>query len=159
MSEIPEKSPQHFEGNTTMSTFSHSQSVQPLPWLRIAVTSCCDYPHGLYTLVTVGADNHLIIRPNLGKPLFKICDLNFFHISGSNAKTLSWYWLALQRYSSKYTKREKVPGSHHQPCKYGKGCEGPKPQNSHKLGAAEALQLELLEPEYPEPLLLNCPSE
>jgi hypothetical protein len=41
----------------------------------------------------------------------------------------------------------------------GKGYEGPKQQNSLKIGAAEVLQLELLELKYPKPPLWNCPSK
>jgi len=41
----------------------------------------------------------------------------------------------------------------------GKGYEGPKQQNALKLGAAEVLQLELLELKYPKLPLWNCPSK
>jgi hypothetical protein len=57
------------------------------------------------------------------------------------------------------SEQDDVPGSHDHHPNMGKGYEGPKQQNSLKLGAAEVLQLELLELKYPKPPLWNCPSK
>jgi len=85
--EIAKKSPQNFEGNTLMCTvLTLWQSSRP-------PTSSA--PNGGFIQVLIWTQNFM--PKTLDKLRYKICILSFCHISGSNGKTWSWYWLAVLR--------------------------------------------------------------
>jgi hypothetical protein len=54
--------------------------------------------HWLHQFWTVGLDKHISIHPKSWVNCYT-CILSFCHISGSNGKTQSWCWLALERHS------------------------------------------------------------
>ncbi len=103
ISKIAERTPQHLEGNMTISSHNlmrvtHKMSDQHLHHEQQQQADMTS--HWLHQLLTLGVDRNIIICLKFQvNRCTNICLLRFCHISGSNGKTQSWYWVALNRCS------------------------------------------------------------